>query len=137
MFQPEKECRSRTTSPIRITRARQSLFELPVAKPQRRRQVQLQSLPRAERPKHNPASLDRRVAPEKAENTRLLPVGILARWLEPESRTMPVQPPTRRRSGENRSCNEARSEDRAAGWLPFCRASLSYYRQFLTANSSM
>src|SRR5207244_5339100 len=70
MFQPEKECRSRTTSPIRITRARQSLFELPVAKPQRRRQVQLQSLPRAERPKHNPASLDRRVAPEKAEAHR-------------------------------------------------------------------
>src|SRR5207245_11592526 len=161
MFQPEKECRSRTTSPIRITRARQSLFELPVAKPQRRRQVQLQSLPRAERPKHNPASLDSRVAPEKAEarrrhrsqaepcgrrtlmsrseesglaqglrwsstlpvcpfavlpeqsaetsgppspemcrnryrraeteNTRLLPVGILARWLAPERRTMPVQ----------------------------------------------
>src|SRR5438128_2914912 len=42
----------------------------------------------------------------ETENTRLLPVGILARWLAPESRTMPVQPPTRRRSGENRSCTK-------------------------------
>src|SRR5438128_842852 len=120
MFQPEKECQSKTMFQSRTATVRQSLFEQPVAKPLRRFQALPQSLRRAE-----------------TENTRLLPVGILARWLAPESRTMQVQPPTRRRSGENRSCNEARSEDRAAGWRPFCRASLSYYRQFLTANSSM